>query len=150
MTLVDQINQDLSSAVKSRNVVAVSTLRMLLSNLHNAVIAKGSELTAEEAIAEISKDAKRHKESIASFEDGGRADLAEKENAELAILAKYLPEQLADSEIENMVVEAISAVGAKSAADLGRVVKAVLGSVGARADGSKVAEIARSKLVPSS
>lgn len=150
MTLVDQINQDLSAAVISRNVVAVSTLRMLLSNLHNAVIAKGSELTVEEIIAEISKDAKRHKESIASFEDGGRADLAEKENAELAILAKYLPEQLADSEIENMVVEAISAVGAKSAADLGRVVKAVLGSAGARADGSKVAEIARSKLAPNS
>ena len=146
MSHLDKINQDINTAVKKRDEVAASTLRMLSSNLHNAKIAKGSELTDEEIFAEIAKDAKRHKESIESFEAGGRLDLAGKEKAELAIIGQYLPKQLPDEEIEKMVVAAIGAVGAKSIADLGRVVKAVLGSAGTRAEGSKVAEITRKKL----
>lgn len=146
--LLDKINQDLAAAVKSRDNVTVSTLRMLLSNLHNAQIAKGSDLTDDEVLSEIVKDAKRHNESIESFTAGGRGELADREKAELAVLSKYLPEQLSDEELENMVVEAISAVGAKSVADMGRVVGAVLESAGARASGAKVAEIAKLKLTP--
>ena len=148
--LLDRLNHDLSEAVKNRDDVSVSTLRFLLSGIHNQKIAKGSDLTDEEITAEIAKNAKRHKESIEAFSAGGRDDLVEKETAELEVLTKYLPQMLSDREMEKMVDEAISAVGAGTISDMGRVVGAVMSSAGARADGAKVAEIVRSKLAPKS
>lgn len=94
--LTDRLQEDLNHALKDRNEVAVSTIRMALSNLGNARIAKGAELTDDDALRELSKDAKRHKESIAAFEAGGRGDLAEKEKRELEVLSKYLPEAFSD------------------------------------------------------
>lgn len=149
-SLLEQISQDLNEALKARDEIVVSTLRFLISGLKNARIAKGNDLTDDEVQAEIVGDARRHKESIESFRAGGRKDLADREGAELAILEKYLPKQFSDEELENMVIEAISAVDAKGASDLGRVVKSVLGSAGVRADGAKVAQIARAKLTPNS
>ncbi len=146
MNFSDRISTDLNTALKGKNEVAVSTLRLILSNLKNAAIAKGSELTDEEAIGEIAKDAKRHKESIAVFEQAGRAELAEKEKAELEVISGYLPKQLSDEELAKMIDEAIAAVGATNINDVGRVVKAIMSSAGIRADGAKVAEIARKKL----
>lgn len=148
--LIDRLQEDLNRALKDRDEIAVSTLRMALSNLKNARIAKGADLTDDDAVAEISKDAKRHKESIAAFEAGGRDDLAEKEKRELEVLSKYLPVAFSDSELTKMVDEAISALGAGSISDLGRVVGAVMSSGGARADGARVSQIARAKLAPSS
>lgn len=147
--LIDKINQDLIMALKSHNQVEVSTLRMLLSNLKNAQIEKRSDLTDEEALVEIAKDAKRHKESIESFTAASRSELVDKEKAELDVIERYLPEPLGDEELENMVVKAIDAVGAKSVSDMGRVVKAVMESAGARANGAKVAQFAKSKLASS-
>ena len=146
MDLITQLNSDLTIALKSHNDVSVSTIRMVISNLNNARIAKGSDLTDDEVVTEIGKDAKRHKESIEAYKGAGREDLVEKETAELAVLTKYLPKQLSDDELTRMVDEAIGAVGAKSIADMGRVVKAVMSSAGARADGAKVAQIVRDKL----
>ncbi len=148
MVLLDQLTGDLANAQKSKDEVKISTLRLIIAKAHNAKIAKGEDLTDDEVLAEIAKDAKRHRESIEAFEAGGRSDLAKKEKAELAILETYLPKPLSESELANMVSEAIAAVGAKQLADLGKVIKAVISSAGARAEGAKVAEIARKKLSP--
>jgi len=144
--LLEQINSDLVEAQKQKDELKVSALRFLIAGLHNAKIAKLDELTDEEILLEIGKEAKRHKESIEAFEKGGRDDLVQKEKAELAILQKYLPQPLTDEELEKMVDEAIAAVGASSAADFGRVMSTVLSSARARADGGKVAEIVKRKL----
>lgn len=144
--LLEQLNTHLTEAQKARDVNKVSTLRFLLSQVHNAKIAKGSELSDQEVEAEIIKEAKRHRESIIAYEAAARTDLVEKEKAELAILETYLPAPLTDEEIRNFVKEAIVAVGAAGIADMGRVVKAVVSSAGPKADGAKVAEIARQEL----
>lgn len=144
--LLNKLNNDVVEAQKARDVERLSTLRFLLSNIHNAKIAKGSELTDSEIEAEIMKDAKRHRESILAYETGGRQELVVKEKAELAVLETYLPEPLSDEELSNFVQEAIVAVSATTIADMSRVVKAVLSSAGPKADGVKVAELARQKL----
>lgn len=141
-----KLKEDLDKALKEKDELTVSTLRFALSNLHNARIAKGADLTDEEIISEISKDAKRHRESIEAYKAAGRSDLVEKETAELEVLKRYLPQQLSDEELSRMVDEAISALGAKGAADIGRVVGAVMSSAGAKADGARVAQIAQAKL----
>lgn len=146
MSILDQITQNLVTAQKNRDETTVSTLRMVISNLNNAKIAKGDGLTDDEIVAEIGRDAKRHKESIEAYGSAGREDLVSKETAELEVLSKYLPQQFSDLELANVVDEAISAVGAVTIADMGRVVKAVMSSAGVKADGAKVAAIARQKL----
>lgn len=144
--LLEQINQDLTEAQKQKDALKVSALRFLIAGIHNAKIAKGDELTDDEVLVEIGKEAKRHKESIDAFEKGNRADLVQKEKAELEILQKYLPQPLTDTEVEKMVDEAIAAVSASTPADFGRVMSTVLSSARARADGAKVAEIVKRKL----
>ena len=144
--LLDEINSTLKAALKTGNQVAVSSLRLLLSEIHNAKIAKGGELTDEETIKISFKKAKQHKESIDAYEKGGRPDLVAKEKAELAVISKYLPKQLADSEIEKIVDEVIAQNGAVSAADFGKVIGQVMGRVSSQADGSRVSEIVKKKL----
>ncbi len=144
--LLAQVNQELTEAQKQKDELKVSALRFLIAGLHNAKIAKGDELTDDEVLVEIGKEAKRHKESIEAFEKGNRDDLVQKEKAELEILQKYLPQPLTDEEMETMVEEAIAAVSATSAADFGKVMSTVLSSARTRADGAKVAEIVKRKL----
>lgn len=137
---------DLNSAVKARDQIVVSTLRLLLASLHNAKIAKGADLTDEEVVGEIARDVKRHKESIAAYEAGSRADLVDKERKELEVLTGYLPSQLSQEEVKKAVDEAITAVKPTGIADMGRVMSAVMAKVGAAADGAMVAAIVKKKL----
>ncbi len=141
--LLEKLNTDLIEALKARDVARVSTLRFALSQIHNAKIAKGSELNDQEVEAELLKEAKRHRESIIAYSAGSREDLVTKEKSELGVLETYLPEPLTDEEITNFVKEAIEAVGATSPADMGKVIKAVMSSAGPKADGGRVAEITR-------
>ena len=144
--LIDLLQEDLNKALLSKDEVSTSTLRMAISNLKNARIAKGSDLADEEAIGELLKDAKRHKESIAAFEQAGRLELAKKEKAELEVLSKYLPKQMTDEEIRKIVDEAIAEVKPQGPADKGKVMSFVMGKVGRRADGAMVASIVSQKL----
>ena len=144
--LLEKLNADLIEAQKAQDVTRVSTLRFLLSQIHNAKITKGSELNDQEVELEAMKEAKRHRESIIAYEAGNRPDLVEKEKSELTVLESYLPEPLTDEEITNFVKEAIAAVGASGPADMGKVIKAVMSSAGPKADGGKVAEITRQGL----
>ena len=145
-SLIETINQGLVKSQKNKDETTVSALRLLLSEIHNAKIAKGGELTDEETIKISFKKAKQHKESIDAYEKGGRPDLVAKEKAELAVISKYLPKQLADSEIEKIVDEVIAQNGAVSAADFGKVIGQVMGRVSSQADGSRVSEIVKKKL----
>ena len=146
MALLDQINQDLNTALKSGDQVTVSTVRMVIANLNNARIAKGGELTDDEIIGEISKDAKRHKESIEAYKSAGRDDLVSKEQAELGVLTKYLPEQFSEEEIRALVKEAVSKTGAKEMKDMGKVMAELMLKVKGKADAGLISKIVKNSL----
>ena len=146
MAFVDNLSADLNTVIKSKDEVAVSVLRILISNIKNARIAKGSDLTEDEVLGEISKDAKRHKESIEAFKKAAREELADKEAKELEVLEKYLPEQLGRDEVEKVVDEAIAKNNAASISDMGKVMGSVMGELKGQADGNLVSEIVKEKL----
>lgn len=142
-----KIREDLKQAQLDRDEVKVSTLRLLLSELTYAKVAKQTEtLSDQDVISSVQKAVKQRKESIESFEKGGRNDLAEKEKAELAILEAYLPEQISDEELTSLVQESINEIGATSMADMGKVIGAVMGKVGQKAEGSRVSALVRENL----
>lgn len=146
MAIFDQLNEDLVSAQKEKNEVAVSTLRMVIANIKNARIAKGEDLSDDDVLSELAKDAKRHKESITAFGQASRQDLVDKEQAELDVLSKYLPEQMGEDEIKAAVEAAISEVNPTGMSDMGKVMSAVMAKVGKSADGGLVSGIVKEKL----
>lgn len=146
MSILQQITEDMKQALKAQDKVRLNTLRLLLSQLKNARIDSGKELTPDDEIAVLLNAAKKRKESIDAFEAGHRLDLAERERQELAIIQQYLPTQLSDAEVDQKVVEVIATLGATSLKDMGRVMAEVMKSLKGRADGKKVQEMVRSKL----
>ena len=144
--LFTKIQQDLTDSLKQKNEIKISTLRLVISEVGNARIAKGRDLTNEELAQVISKEAKKRQESIAAFKKGERADLADKEEKELAFLKTYLPEPISDEELLKIVDSQIAEVGAKDMKDLGKVMQQVLSKVKGRADGGAVLTIVKSKL----
>jgi len=132
--------------MKAKDKVKLSTIRMIMSLIKNAEIDKRGELTDEEITGLLQKYAKQRKESIEMYEKGGRQDLVEKEKAELAIVESYLPEQLDENEIKNIVKSTIEEVGASSVKDMGKVMKAVMPKLRGRADGSVVNRIVKELL----
>lgn len=146
MSLIQKIHEDLTEALKARDEVKVSTLRLLISSIGNAKIAKGSELVDDEVLAEISKDTKRHQESIAAYKDAGRDELFQKEEQELAVLKAYLAPEVSDEELESLVDNVIKELGASNVSDMGNVIKEVRARGGVGIDGAKVAQMVRGKL----
>lgn len=143
----DKLREDLKQAQLSKDEVKVSTLRLLLSDLTYAKVAKGtSSLSDEDVVSVVQKAVKQRKESIDSFRKGAREDLASKEEAELTILQNYLPQQISDEELTSIVEESITKTGAKTVQDSGKVIGTVMGKVGQRAEGARVSAIVRSKL----
>ncbi|WP_456436808.1 GatB/YqeY domain-containing protein [Desulfurobacterium sp.] len=146
MGLKERLIKDMKEAMKARDKVKLSTIRMINSLIKNAEIDKRGELTDEEIVSLLQKYAKQRRESIELYEKGGRRDLVEKEKAELAIVESYLPEQMSEDEIRRIVEEAIAGTGASSPKDLGKVMKVVMPKVKGKADGSVVNRIARELL----
>lgn len=146
MGLLEKIREDMKSATKSRDLVALSALRMALSALKNREIELRKELDDAEVVRVISSLIKQRKESIELYEKGEREDLAEKERKEIEVLQKYLPPELSREELEKIVRETISEVGAASVKEMGKVMKAVMPKVAGRADGKVVSEMVRSIL----
>lgn len=144
--LAHKISQDLVISLKAKDEIATSTLRLLLSDIKNAQIAKGKELSDEEIVDEIGKSAKKRKESIEAYKKGNREDLVEKEEAELKFLEKYLPKQLGEDEIRKIVDEVIAESGANGVADIGKVMGQVMGKLKRQADGGMVSNIVKNKL----
>jgi uncharacterized protein YqeY len=138
MTLPERVDSDLKEAMRAKDATKLSVLRMLKSALKYAAIAKSggeAELSDAEAVQVIRKQAKQRQDSIESFEKGGRAELADKEKDELAILNAYLPQAMSPDELAKIVRETIAELSATSKAQMGEVMKALQAKAGGRADG---------------
>jgi uncharacterized protein YqeY len=146
MDLIDQLESDLAEAMKLRDEVRTTTLRLLKSALKNYQIELGHDLTMQEALSVLQKEAKKHQDSIKQYEDAKREDLANEEKAELDVIEKYLPEQMSKDEVEKAVDSAIAELGATGPADMGKVIGLVRQKTEGQADGSMIAELAKQKL----
>ena len=144
--LTDSLTSDLKAAQLARNEIKVSTLRLLLSEIKNSEIAKGQQLSEQDLISVIQKEAKKRKEAAAGFRSGGREEQAQKEESELKILEGYLPSQLEVEELTKLVEQTINEVGAKSIADMGKVMSVVMVKVAGKADGASVSDLVKQKL----
>ena len=144
--LLVTIQNDLKTALKEKNELQVSTLRLLLAETHNRQIEKQAELTEEDIVAVLRKEAKKRQESVEAYEKGGRQELADKESKELLILSKYLPQEMSPQELEKIIKEVIGKVGAQGAGDFGKVMGGVMGKVKGQIDGAKVSEAVKKLL----
>ncbi len=146
MDLIDQLESDLAEAMKLRDEVRTTTLRLLKSALKNYQIELGHDLSMQEALSVLQKEAKKHQDSIKQYEDAKREDLANEEKAELDVIEKYLPEQMSKDEVEKAVDSAIAELGATGPADMGKVIGLVRQKTKGQADGSMIAQLAKQKL----
>ena len=146
MNLNDKLTPDLKEAMLARDELRVSTIRFLLADMKNYKIEKQRELTDEDIVTLLERQVKRHRESIESFEKGNRAEMADKEKKELAILQTYLPEQMSKEDIAAEVGKAISATNASSIADMGRVMGELSAKLKGKADMGLVSSIVKEKL----
>lgn len=146
----DKIQKDLNQALKKKEELVVSTLRLLLSEIHNQEIAlryaQGENLSDEEIIKIVQQQVKQRKEAIEAYQKGGRDDLVRKEKAELAILNKYLPQQLSPKQLETTIQSVINEVGAKGMTDFGKVMGGVMARAKGKADGKAVSEAVKKAL----
>mgnify|MGYP001248611276 CR=1 FL=1 len=137
MSFIDILNEDLKNALKEKNEIKLAAIRQIKTHVTNAEIKKGKMLTEEEIGTVVFSLIKSHNESIESFKSGNRPDLVEKEEKELFYLKHYLPEQLSDEELKNVIVETIKETGAVSGKDIGRVMGKLMPKVKGKADGAK-------------
>ena len=149
MTIPEQVDHDLKEAMKAREADRLSVLRMLKAAIKNAAIEKGGHagvLDGTEATAVIRKQVKQRQDSIATFEQGNRPELAAKEQAEIGTLEKYLPQALSPEELGRLVDEAIAESGATGKAQMGAVMKALTPKVAGRADGRTLSQAVQQRL----
>ena len=143
MTLSTRLEAAMRDAMRARDEMRTQTLRMAMAAAHNQKIAKGRDLTDDEVVEVLTKQVKQRRESIAMFRDAGREDRAAAEEAEAAILAEFLPEQLSEAEVEELARAAIAETGATMPGDLGRVMGALSPRTKGRADGRVVSDVVR-------
>jgi len=146
MGLKERLVSDLKQSLKAGEKLRLSTIRLLMSEIKNAEIAKRGELTEDELLSVVSREAKRRRESIEEFKKGKREDLVEKESFELQVLQGYLPEQLSEGDLLRIVQKTIDEVGASAPGDLGKVMGKLMPRVRGRADGKHVNEVVRDTL----
>lgn len=146
--LAEQIQADLTAAMKARNPLEVAVLRMALAGIKEARVSGSDvrELTDDDVLAVLAREAKRREEAAAAFADGGRTESAEKELAERDILARYLPAPLSDDELAALVAEALAEGGFDSPAQMGPAMKAAVAKVAGRADGKAVSALVKAAL----
>ena len=146
--LKQKLQSDLNDAIKSRNTVVAETVRMLLAAITNEEVAgkEKKELTEAEVITVLTREAKKRREAAEAFEQGGRADKAAAERAEGEVIATYLPEQLSEAELNQLITETIAAVGASGPSDMGKVMGALKAKVAGKADGAMVSNLVKAAL----
>jgi uncharacterized protein len=146
MGLKVEIQETMKAAMKRGDRLTVSTYRLLLSALHNEEIKSRKELNIEEIHRLVSTLCKQRAEAIDLYRKGGRVELAEKEEAELKILQRLLPEPISEAEVRALIKASIEEVGAKSVQDLGKVMKQLMPKVSGRTDGKRVNQLAKELL----
>lgn len=146
MALMEKIMQDMKEAMKSKEKERLSTIRMLISEIKKRQIDSGKEFDDNDILGVIKSMVKSREDSVKAYREGGREDLAEKEEREVEVLKAYLPKQLSEEEVEKIVEEAIKESGAQTVRDMGKVMKIVMGKYGSQVDGKIVNKIVKEKL----
>jgi uncharacterized protein YqeY len=148
MPLKDRLRADLTAAMKDRDEVRTRTLRMALTSVSNEEVSgkAARELSDDEVLKILAREAKRRREAATAFQDAGRDEQAAAERAEDAVLSDYLPAQLSDAEVTDLVAAAIAETDAAGMAAMGQVMKTVTPQVAGRAEGSRVAAEVRRQL----
>ncbi|MFL6238828.1 MAG: GatB/YqeY domain-containing protein [Actinomycetes bacterium] len=148
MTLKDRLRDDLTAAIKARDELRTGTLRMALAAVTNEEVAGkvARELTDDDVTAVLTREAKKRREAAEAYDEAARPELAERERAEGVVLAEYLPTQLTDEELTELVAEAIAETGADSPRAMGQVMKLVSPNTTGRAEGGRVAAEVRRQL----
>lgn len=146
--LADQIQADLTAAMKARDDLSLSVLRMATAALKEARVSgtEARELTDDEVVAVLAREAKRREEAAAAFAEGGRPEKAERELAERDVLARYLPAPLSDEELAALVDEALAEGGFAEPSQMGLAMKAAMAKVDGRADGKAVSALVKARL----
>ena len=149
--LKDQLQGDLTAAIRAQDELTMATLRMALSAITNAEVSgkQARQLSDDEVVVVLTSEAKKRREAAESFDSAGATDRADRERAELGVLQRYLPEQLSEDEIKQIVVDAVAAVaadGTTGPAAMGAVMKVVTPQTRGRADGGQVAALVKAAL----
>lgn len=149
MSIPEQIQKDMTEAMKARDERRLSALRMVKSALKNREVEKRGPLDDKEALQVLSTLVKQRKDSIEQFTKGGRTELADKEKAELTLIESYMPKAVGEEEVVSTVRATISEMGSPTIKDMGNVMKAVMAKFsasGARVDGKQVSEVVKREL----
>ncbi|WP_164216189.1 GatB/YqeY domain-containing protein [Virgibacillus sp. YIM 98842] len=147
MTLLEKLNQDMKQAMKNKDKQTLSVIRMVKASIQNESIKLGKEtLSEDEELTVLSREVKQRKDSLQEFKSAGRDDLVEKTESELNILQEYMPEQLSNEELEEIIQSTIKEVNAASKKDIGKVMSAVMPKVKGKADGSQINKIVQKQL----
>ncbi len=146
MSILDQLNQDMKEAMKAKDKERLQTIRMLKSALQNEQLSKQAELTEDEEITVLSREKKQRNDSLEEFKSADREDLVSKTERELDIVNQYLPAQLSDEEVTEIVQQTVRETNASSMQDMGKVMGAVMPKVKGKADGGLVNRIVKNEL----
>ncbi|TWI52653.1 GatB/YqeY domain-containing protein [Halalkalibacter nanhaiisediminis] len=146
MNLLERLNQDMKNAMKNKEKVKLSVIRMVKSSLQNEQIKLGRELTDDDSLTVLNRELKQRKDSLHEFEQANREDLASKLRDEIAVLEAYMPEQLSEEEVSKIVQDTISEVGATTKVDMGKVMGAIMPKVKGKADGGLVNRLVQQHL----
>ena len=146
MSLLTTLNDDIKTAMKAKDKETLAVLRMLKTAIQNDQIKAGRELNGEEELTVLSREMKQRKDSLSEIEKAGRDDLVEQVKVEIAIVEKYMPQQLTEEEIRQLVQEVMTQTGATSPKDFGKVMGAMMPKVKGKADGNQVNAIVKELL----
>ncbi len=146
MDMTGKIAKEMIDAAKAKDKIRLSALRMIKAALHNREIDSKGGLSEKDALQVMSSMAKQRRDSIEQFRNGGRMDLVEKEEKELAIIQEFMPEQMSEEDIKKAIEAAVEEVGAAGVRDMGKVMKALMPVITGKADGKMVSEMVKVRL----
>ncbi|HJF20282.1 MAG TPA: GatB/YqeY domain-containing protein [Enterococcus columbae] len=146
MSLLSTLNDDMKTAMKAKDKDTLQVVRMLKASIQNEQIKAGHDLNEDEELTVLSREMKQRRDALSEFEQAGREDLVEKVKVEIAIVEKYLPAQLSEAELREIVQQAITKVNASSAKEFGKVMGVVMPLVKGKADGNQVNAIVKELL----
>jgi len=147
MSLKERITEDMKAAMRAKDSERLSVVRLLLAAIKQREVDERLVLSDADIVAVIEKMLKQRRDSITQFQAGGRQDLVDREQYEVKVLGAYMPQQLAEQDIEQAVTAAIAAAGAKSAQDMGKVMSTLKPQLAGRADMAKVSALVKARLV---
>ncbi|ATO50716.1 MULTISPECIES: GatB/YqeY domain-containing protein [Brevibacillus] len=146
MSVMEQLNHDMKQAMKDKSALKLSVIRMVKATIKNEEIKLGRDLSDDEVLTILTRELKQRRDSLHEFEKAGREDLATKTRDEMDIILAYMPAQLSEEEIRQIVREAVVAVGATSKKEMGKVMGAIMPKVKGKADGNLVQRIVSEEL----